>query len=145
MAKLFVDHPFGHLAAVHVRDRKREGQRRDRRAQHLEAVPENNEHVRPTARERVGEARDPDADRAGDRVGRVRVEAHLDALVDLPARILDERHGATESWRQVAARHEQEEVQIGRGANLLEERKEVPPVRTGHRDDPDGPPHRVAL
>src|SRR5439155_8269170 len=66
VADRLVDRSLSRLAAVDVRERDRERQRSDAGREHVEAVPEDDEQVRPRAVEGACELDDPAADRGGD-------------------------------------------------------------------------------
>ena len=142
MADLLVHGPLGELAAVEMSHGEREGQRRHRGAQHLEAVAEHHEQVGTPAREGTGETGHADSRGGGDGPGGVRIEEHLDPLGDGPAIGLDGGDGAPEARREMAARHVDAELEVGHGLDFLEHGDEMAVVGAGDGDDADSPWHR---
>ncbi len=143
VANLLVDRALGDLAAVQMRDGKRQRERRDGRAQHLESVAEHDDDVRIVTRERCRKRGDSAPDRLRDCRRRIGIEQHLDTLGDRPTVGLDHPYGLTEARRQVRARDKEEELKVAGRANLGEHGTEVSVVRARDGHDADPSRHRV--
>ena len=145
MAHLLVDGTLGHLAPVHVGDGDGERQRGHRGREHLQAIPEDHDDVRAAARQRRREALDAAPGRRRHRQGRVRLRDHGHALGDRPAVGLDGAPGEAEAGIEMGAAGDEQQLHVGRGAQLREQRCEVPVVGARDGDDRDSPWHRSIL
>ena len=96
MANRIVDRTFGQFTAMYMGHGKIKWQRRQGRRNHLKAVTQQHQQIRPAAPERLTERGYPDAHRLGHALWCVRGQQHLNAFIDPAPVCRNHVHGMAE-------------------------------------------------